>query len=293
MRVAVDIGNRNIKLAYKKGDTVVFDIFESRFTSEEQQDYSNAEVIEINDTKYCIEQGTYDFEFNKTQKDYLPLLLCAIARATREEDVELMIGAPAEHVIGLRNDFKDQLNGKIFDFKYKGEDRKVRINKLGVIAEGFATYFAIPKAIRNTGGNMGIIDIGGRTVNVATFINGKQDKVCTLNTGLLDIKNNMLKELKKQGKDYDINTVENLIKNDRLNINEKDKNDFIAKVKNDIKIDKIDIDLYDWFLTGGGAIDIGDKILNDNFGKNCIIKDAIFTNVYGYYNFMIAKWGDK
>ena len=73
MKIAIDLGNRNIKLAYKKGDKVEFDSFQSRFTDEEQQDYSSAEVVEIGDIKYCIEQGNYDFEFNKTEKDYLPL----------------------------------------------------------------------------------------------------------------------------------------------------------------------------------------------------------------------------
>lgn len=293
MKISVDIGNRNIKTAYKKGDQITNDSFQARFTQDEQQDYSEAEVIEINNIKHCIEQGDYDFEFNKTEKDYLPLLLCAIARATKEEEIELMIGAPVEHVAGLREKFKEQLNQKTFEFKYKGKDRKVFIKKLGVIGEGFATYFDIPKAVRNTAGNIAIGDIGGRTWNVATFINGKQDKVCTLNMGLLDIKNDMLKDLKKSGKDYDINTVENLIKNGKLKIKEEEKSSFVSKAINLLKIYKIDISLFDWFLTGGGAIDIGDEILDKNFGKDSIMKNAIYTNVNGYYNFMIAKWGDK
>lgn len=290
MKIAVDLGNRNIKMAYKKGDKVHFDSFQARFTIEEQQDYSSAEVVEIEGVKYCIEQGNYDFEFNKTEKNYLPFLLNAISRATDDEEVEIMMGAPAEHVSGLREKFKEQLLGKEINYKYKGIDKKVKINNLGIIGEGFATYFAIPSAVRNVNGNLGIIDIGGRTVNVATFINGKQDKVCTLNFGMIDLKNNLLKELKKSGKDYDINTVENLLVNGKLNIDEKEKEQIIKKIINDIKLYKIDIDLYSWFITGGGAIDIG-NMLDDYFGKDSIIKDALYTNVLGYYNFMIAKWG--
>lgn len=290
MKIAVDLGNRNIKIAYKKGDKVQFDSFQARFTVEEQQDYSAAEVVEIEGVKYCIEQGNYDFEFNKTEKNYLPLLLNAISRATGEEEVEIMMGAPAEHVLGLREKFKEQLLGKEIAYKYKGQDRKIKIKNLGIIGEGFATYFSIPAAVRNVNGNLGIIDIGGRTINVATFINGKQDKVCTLNFGMIDLKNNLLKDLKKSGKDYDINTIENLLVNGRLNIEEKEKEQFIKKIINDIKLYKIDIDLYSWFITGGGAIDIG-SILDNYFGKDSIIKDALYTNVLGYYNFMIAKWG--
>ena len=290
MKIAVDLGNRNIKIAYKKGDKVQFDSFQARFTIEEQQDYSSAEVVEIEGVKYCIEQGNYDFEFNKTEKNYLPFLLNAISRVTDDEEVEIMMGAPAEHVSGLREKFKEQLLGKEINYKYKGRDRKVKINNLGIIGEGFATYFAIPSAVRNVNGNLGIIDIGGRTVNVATFINGKQDKVCTLNFGMMDLKNNLLKELKKSGKDYDINTVENLLANGKLNIDDKEKEQIIRKIINDIKLYKIDIDLYSWFITGGGAVDIGD-MLDEYFGKDSIIKDSLYTNVLGYYNFMIAKWG--
>lgn len=292
MKIAIDLGNRNIKLAYKKGDKVEFDSFQSRFTDEEQQDYSSAEVVEIGGVKYSIEQGNYDFEFNKTEKDYLPLLLCAIARATEDEEIEIMMGAPAEHVSGLRDIFKAQLLNKEFKFKYRNKERKVKITNIGVIGEGFASYFAIPRAVRNTNGNLGIIDIGGRTVNIATFINGKQDKVCTLNFGLLDLKNNILSDIKRSGKDYNINTIENLLDNGRIEISDEEKEGLINKIINEAKIYKIDIDLYTWFLTGGGSIDLGSAQLDKFFGKNCILKDSLYSNVLGYYNFMLAKWGE-
>ena len=96
--------------------------------------------------------------------------------------------------------------------------------------------------------------------------------------------------MKKAGKDYDINTIENLLANGKLNIEEKEKETLIKKIINDTKLYKIDINLYSWFIIGGGAIDIG-NILDNYFGKDSIVKDALYTNVLGYYNFMIAKWG--
>ncbi|WP_294355107.1 hypothetical protein [uncultured Clostridium sp.] len=225
-----------------------------------------------------------------TNKIICKLEPTAISRATDEDELEIMMGAPAEHVSGLREVFKQQLLDKEIEFKYKAEKRKIKIKKIGVIGEGFASYFTLPSAVRNVNGNLGIIDIGGRTINIATFINGKQDKVCTLNFGIIDLKNNLLKELKKAGKDYDINTIENLLANGKLNIEEKEKETLIKKIINDTKLYKIDINLYSWFIIGGGAIDIG-NILDNYFGKDSIVKDALYTNVLGYYNFMIAKWG--
>lgn len=56
MKIAIDLGNRNTKLACKTGDKIKRDIFQARFTNEEQQDYTAAEVVEIDGIKYCIEQ---------------------------------------------------------------------------------------------------------------------------------------------------------------------------------------------------------------------------------------------
>ena len=75
MKLAVDIGNRNICMCYNDKGSLKFDSFQARFSTEIQQDYSGSEVIEIDNVKYCIEQGMYDFEFNKSNKQYLPLLL--------------------------------------------------------------------------------------------------------------------------------------------------------------------------------------------------------------------------
>lgn len=55
---------------------------------------------------------------------------------------------------------------------------------------------------------------------------------------------------------------------------------------------KIDKDLYEWIIVGGGADDIGEEILNKAFGENANLENAIFANVKGYYSFMIAKWGE-
>ena len=228
MKLAVDIGNRNICICYNDRGSLKFDSFQSRFSTELQQDYSGSEVIEINNVKYCIEQGMYDFEFNKSNKQYLPLLLCAIARSTKDEKIELMISAPVEHVLGLRDELKNQLEGKSFKFLYNNKPRRLTIERLGVIGEGFSTYFTLERHVRASIRNLGILDIGGRTTNVVTFVNGKQHTSCSINKGILDVKNTMLKKEKECGKDYDIITIENLIENKRLKI------DNISKKQNQI-----------------------------------------------------------
>ena len=172
--------------------------FQARFSTEIQEDYMNSEVIEIDRVKYCIEQGKYDFEFNKSKKEYIPLLLCAIARITKEEQIELMIGTPAEHTLGLRDEFKSKLEGQTFNFKYNGENRKVTFVKVGVIGEGLATYFTIEKSLRKSIKNLGILDIGGRTSNILTFVNGKQEHIHSINRGIVDVKKELKTEEKKK-----------------------------------------------------------------------------------------------
>ena len=292
MKIAVDIGNRNVCSCHKVKGKLFLSSFQARFSTEIQEDYMNSEVIEIDRVKYCIEQGKYDFEFNKSKKEYIPLLLCAIARITKEEQIELMMGTPAEHTLGLRDEFKSKLEGQTFNFKYNGENRKVTFVKVGVIGEGLATYFTIEKSLRKSIKNLGILDIGGRTSNILTFVNGKQEHIHSINIEILDIKNELLTKEKRKGKDYDLIKVENLIESRKLEINNAAKAKLINHILNEIKMYKIDKDLYEWFVTGGGSLDIGDEMLEEQFGDNCIVENALYSNVIGNYNFMVAKWGE-
>ena len=292
MKLAVDIGNRNICICYNEKGSFKFDSFQARFSTEIQQDYSGSEVIEIDYVKYCIEQGMYDFEFNKSNKQYLPLLLCAIARSTKDEKIELMISAPVEHVLGLRNELKEHLNKKTFEFKHNNKTRKLTIERVGVIGEGFSTYFTLERQVRASIKNLGILDIGGRTTNVVTFINGKQHISCSIKKGILDGKNTMLKKERENGKDYDIITIEKLIENKRVKIDNISKKQLIDDILNQMKIYKIDVDLYSWFVTGGCSIDIGSVMLGEVFGNDCMVDNPLYSNVNGNYNFMLAKWGE-
>ena len=203
-----------------------------------------------------------------------------------------MISAPVEHVLGLRNELKEQLNEKTFEFKHNNKPRKLTIERVGVIGEGFSTYFTLERQVRTSIRNLGILDIGGRTTNVVTFINGKQHISCSINKGILDVKNTMLKKERENGKDYDIVTIENLIDNKKLKIDNISKKQLIDDILNQMKIYKIDVDLYSWFVTGGGGIDIGSVMLDEVFGNDCMVENPLYSNVNGNYNFMVAKWGE-
>ena len=47
MKLAVDIGNRNICICYNDKGSLKFDSFQARFSTEIQQDYSGSEVIVV------------------------------------------------------------------------------------------------------------------------------------------------------------------------------------------------------------------------------------------------------
>ena len=57
MKIAVDIGNRNVCSCHKVKGKLFLSSFQARFSTEIQEDYMNSEVIEIDRVKYCIEQG--------------------------------------------------------------------------------------------------------------------------------------------------------------------------------------------------------------------------------------------
>ena len=102
----------------------------------------------------------------------------------------------------------------------------------------------------------------------------------------------MLKKEKECGKDYDIITIENLIENKRLKIDNISKKQLIDDILNQMKIYKIDVELFNWFVTGGGSIDIGSVMLDEVFGNDCMVDNPLYSNVNGNYNFMVAKWGE-
>ena len=174
--LSIEIGNRNTK-------TSEGIIFPSRYTMFKQIGTS---VISYNGCDYYIGNGSYDIELNKSKKDFMPLLLSAIAKSTTASDINLVIGTPINQR-DTKEEFINKLKDKTFVFEYMNEKGKVQtrlinIHKVEVILEGLGSVKYLPAA---AGKRSILIDIGGWTTNVIYISGGKIIDAFTIDKGIL------------------------------------------------------------------------------------------------------------
>lgn len=278
MILAVDLGNYNIK-------TSEGIIFSSKFTTEKQIDRDVEDIIEVNGVEYCLGKGQYEFEFDKTKKNYIPLLLGAIVKSTKEREIDLVLGCPLVQ-IDKKDDFIEDLQGKEFEFYYNSKKIRLFINKVAVIAEGLSSFYTLPKHIREN--RTLIVDIGGRTVNAAAFVKGKLEKQVTLPIGMLNFYEKVQTKENSKGNNISVVDVESLIEENRIYDVEDLKVDFIKNIINELKL-YINTQNYEVFFTGGGTIVLKD-IIAKRIKRANIINNALFSNVNGNKAIADVKW---
>lgn len=276
--LAVDLGNFNI--ATSEGI-----LFSSRYTKGEDI-APGEETIKFNGETYLIGKGNFDNVFNKAKKNYLPNLLYAIGKSTEEEKISLVLGVPLDN-LGIKDDFKDTLEGKTFNFELNGEERKITINKLGTIAEGLSSFYTLRKEERER--DTLIIDIGGRTVNVCTFVEGKINTKFTYPNGMIDLYDEIKTNVNnKEGMNYSLEDMQRLV-NNRVYEGNKEKEEFVAKMLNAINLKIPNMYVYNIYLTGGGSLEL-DNELRDAIKNFRFVTDPLFSNVLGNKKIAQLKW---
>lgn len=277
--LTVDIGSFNVK-------TSNGGIFENRCILDNDSDIFGAETLTYEENTYFFERGAFDKEFVKTKKSIEVPLLYAIGKEGIEGNINLILHLPASQ-FALKKEIIEKLQGKSFEFKVNGIDHKIIFDKVGVLKEGFSSYYALPK--RNTG-LIAIIDIGGRTTDVFTFVNGKEEKEISVPIGTMDYFKEIVKKLNLAGENRKIEDIHKLIANEIIDIKDYEEvTQLIAnKITNEIKIEISNLNDYDIKLCGGGCEYFEEKF-KSSFDKIESIKDSIFSNVNGSYFIGKAK----
>ncbi|MGL5190901.1 MAG: hypothetical protein ACRC7S_14765 [Cetobacterium sp.] len=278
MILAVDLGNHNTK-------TSEGIIFSSKYTIDKQIDKDTEDIINFDGFEYCIGKGNYDFEYDKTKKNYLPLLLTAIAKSTRDKEIDLVVGCPLEQ-IAKKDEFVKELENKKFNFIYNDKHYNIWINRVMVLPEGFSSFYTLPKNIREQ--RTLIIDIGGRTVNAASFIKGKLENKTTIGKGMQDLYNAVKEKENGNGKKLSVGEIENLIEENRIYDIEDLKINFIKDILNELKL-TFDSSLYDIHFTGGGTIVLSD-IIRRKLKRAYVIDNSLFSNANGNKAIAEVKW---
>ena len=133
--------------------------------------------------------------------------------------------------------------------------------------------------------------MGSKTINYATYTEiGVFDipKSGTLDFGVHDLYEDIIAHYKTEHhKTYTMSDIDARVRANRIKIPNEIKNDFIEKIKNGLKSKGFyDFDDYSIKACGGGAIILGEEIIN-SFAEAEILENPLFRNNMG--NKVIAE----
>ena len=284
MILAIDLGNYNIKTS--EGIHFI-----STFAEFDGIDPGERKVLTYNGKDYVMElKSSFDNEFNKTKKNYIPNLLWAINRSLPRgvDSVSIVLGIPVEN-LGTVNKFKEELENKRFTFRVKGnEKRSILIDKVAVVAEGVSSFYTLPETERMN--DTLIIDIGGRTTNVVSFKNGRIEHKKQINKGMINYYEDVASKYNSKGECVNTEDIKNLIEKGIVDIDTVTfyKNELVKYIFNQVKT-KCNRDYYKIWFTGGGSIDLKETILRLEPKAN-FMDNALFTNVNGNKRIALTQW---
>ncbi len=284
MILAIDLGNYNIKTS--EGIHFI-----STFAEFDGIDPGERKVLTYNGKDYVMElKSSFDNEFNKTKKNYIPNLLWAINRSLPRgvDSVSIVLGIPVEN-LGTVNKFKEELENKRFTFRVKGnEKRSISIDKVAVVAEGVSSFYTLPETERRN--DTLIIDIGGRTTNVVSFKNGRIEHKKQINRGMINYYEDVASKYNSKGECVNTEDIKNLIEKGIVDIDTVTfyKNELVKYIFNQVKT-KCNRDYYKIWFTGGGSIELKETILRLEPKAN-FMDNALFTNVNGNKRIALTQW---
>lgn len=284
MILAIDLGNYNIKTS--EGIHFI-----STFAEFDGIDPGERKLLNYNGKDYVMElKSSFDNEFNKTKKNYIPNLLWAINRSLPRgvDSVSIVLGIPVEN-LGTVNKFKEELENKKFVFRVRGnEKRSILINKVAVVAEGVSSFYTLPETERMN--DTLIIDIGGRTTNVVSFKNGRIEHKKQINKGMINYYEDVASKYNSKGECVNTEDIKNLIEKGIVDIDTVTfyKNELVKYIFNQVKT-KCNRDYYKIWFTGGGSIELKETILRLEPKAN-FMDNALFTNVNGNKRIALTQW---
>ena len=297
--IGVDLGNCNIKTS--KGVIVP-----SLITKGENYLISTGYQIAFNNEVFIIGEGNYDTNLDKISKEnLLPMLCLALGLSTKEEFIRMVIGLPINQYRTKKDKMIEVIeNNKILNFKLNGEERTIYIEDAAIFPEGVATYYSLDvdkrKALIDK--DLIVLDIGGRTTDIALLKAGKKRSVAkstSLDVGMINIYNDMINEINSlYTLGLNIEDAEGIIKNGLEVDGEKKDTTFIKNIIRN-NIEKVFKELNISYpvrtspilVTGGGGRSFFKSIKN-RYPSAQIIEDNLFSNALGYKKVGEKLWRD-
>lgn len=285
MILGIDVGNYSLKT-----DT---EINIKSLVSNEENILGSGIVLEMDNNKFIIGEGNFETELNKSSKDnFLPLLYTGIAISSKDDFNSVVCGLPVNQYKENRKILEDLISSnKVKSIRINGVTRTLVIDNFKVYPEGIGAYYNL-----SLNEDVILIDIGGRTTDIAYIADNKHQKSSTVAVGTLNIYKSIADIMNsKYSLDLGLKDIDRIIDRGTLIIDgEKINLSFITSIlkENFMKI-KEDLDFKfparteKIVLVGGGA-NLFKKAFMNRY-SNCIIaNDPIYSNAKGF-----KKVGEK
>ena len=297
--IGVDLGNCNIKTS--KGIIVP-----SLITRGENYLISTGYQLEFNNEILIIGEGDYDTNLDKISKEnLLPMLCLALGLSTKEEFIRIVLGLPINQYRSKKDKMIEVIeDNKILNFKLNGIERTIYIEEAAIFPEGVATYYSldVDKRRELIEKDLIVLDIGGRTTDIALLKAGKKRSVAkstSLDVGMINIYNDMINEINSlYTLGLNIEDAEGIIKNGLEVDGEKKDTTFIKNIIRN-NIEKVFKELNISYpvrtspilVTGGGGRYFF-KSIKKRYPSAQIIEDNLFSNALGYKKVGEKLWRD-
>ena len=297
--IGIDLGNCNLKTSKKI-------IVPALITRGGNYLISTGYEINFNGELFIIGEGDYDTNLNKLSKEnLLPMLCLAAGLSTKEEFIRVVLGLPINQYRSNKNKMLEIIEeNKILNFKLNGLDRCICIEEASIFPEGVATYYSldIEKRKALVDQDLIILDIGGRTTDIALLKAGKKRSVAkstSLDVGMINIYNEMINEINSlYTLGLNIEDAEGILKNGLEVDGEKQDTSFIKNiVKNNIeKVFKelnisYPVRTSPLIVTGDGGKSFF-KSLKKRYPTAQLVEDNLFSNAIGYKRVGDKLWQD-
>ena len=291
MKIGIDIGNYQIKTS----ENIIFD---SKVTTEKFFG-TDADKLTLSNKTYYLGEGNLEIEARKFDKEnFLPLLLGAICKSTDADTIDLALGLPIIQFKDkeTRTELINMLQGNSYKVVYNNIPSTKFIRSVQLFPEGISGYLYLKnQGLLNAVGYRDaiLIDVGGKTTDIALIKNNKATLPTSVNVGTIDIYYSIAKALRERYYDakIDVEKIQDYLDKGFYYKGEKQDITFainttkvlFKQIYDELKIN-YSIETEAVVVIGGGA-----KILGSAFKKNIpgiIIMENIdrdiFSNAKGY-----------
>jgi len=275
MIIGIDIGNYATKsstgISFMSKVSKVSNILNNSIT-----------LITSNGTFY-MEEGDFDTEFRKVKKEYIKeMFITSIVLSSNEINNQIVVGLPLSQYKEDKDNLKQLLlKDRMQKVIINNIERKVIIEDVSVYPEGVA-------ALIGENYNGVIIDIGGRTTDVALLESKKVRKPYSLPIGTLNLYSDYIKSINnKYSLDLKSEDASRILK-DGLKIYGEQKETtfaldifktYVENIVRELQV-SYSIKTLDIRLIGGGATLLY-KAFKNRIPNAMLINNAIFANANG------------